>query len=75
MLRNVVPVNYSVIADYFIGLSSVTGSLISNLKLQKPVYYADAWHLANCDKPLIQEDFQAWVHGPAIPALFIQDGA
>ena|ERR1700754_2719601 len=64
------PKTYTPVADYFIGLSNVTGSLITNLKLQKLVYYADAWHLANYDKPLIEEDFQAWVHGPAIPALY-----
>lgn len=63
---------YTPVADYFIGLSNVTGSLITNLKLQKLVYYADAWHLANYDKALIDEDFQAWVHGPAIPALYGQ---
>jgi len=63
---------YPQIADYFIGLSNVTGSLITNLKLQKLVYYADAWHLANYDTCLIEEDFQAWVHGPAIPALYGQ---
>lgn len=61
---------YSPVADYFIGLSNVTGSLITNLKLQKLVYYAEAWHLANFDTSIIKEDFQAWVHGPAIPALY-----
>src|ERR1700730_1790883 len=62
--------SYTKISDYFIALSNETGSLISNLKLQKLVYYADAWHLANYGRPLIQEDFQAWVHGPAIPSLY-----
>lgn len=72
MAINLKPKTYTPVADYFIGLSNVTGSLITNLKLQKLVYYADAWHLANYDKPLIAEDFQAWVHGPAIPALYGQ---
>ncbi|HRP36920.1 MAG TPA: DUF4065 domain-containing protein, partial [Candidatus Dojkabacteria bacterium] len=62
--------SYTPIADYFISLSNETGSLITNLKLQKLVYYADAWYLANYGDSLIQEDFQAWVHGPAIPALY-----
>lgn len=62
--------SYTPIADFFIALSNETGSLISNLKLQKLVYYADAWHLANYNEPLIKEDFQAWVHGPAIPSLY-----
>jgi uncharacterized phage-associated protein len=66
------PKTYTPLADYFIGLSNVTGSLITNLKLQKLVYYAESWHLANYDESIIEEDFQAWVHGPAIPALYGQ---
>lgn len=62
--------SYTPVADYFIGLSNATGALISNLKLQKLVYYAEAWHLAYYDESLIKEDFHAWVHGPVIPELF-----
>ena len=58
------------IADYFIGLANETGSFISNLKLQKLVYYAQAWYLALYGSSLFEEDFQAWVHGPVIPALY-----
>ncbi|MEH1806384.1 Panacea domain-containing protein [Nostoc sp.] len=58
------------VADYFIWLANETGSFISNLKLQKLVYYAQAWHLALNDTPLFPEDFQAWIHGPVIPALY-----
>lgn len=58
------------IADYFIKLANDTGSYISNLKLQKLVYYAQVWHLALYGDPLFQEDFQAWVHGPVIPKLY-----
>jgi len=58
------------IADYFIWLANYTGSFISNLKLQKLVYYAQAWYLAIHDKPLFDEDFEAWIHGPVIPELY-----
>jgi uncharacterized phage-associated protein len=58
------------VADYFIWLAKDTGSFVSNLKLQKLVYYAQAWHLAIHDVPLFAEDFQAWVHGPVIPELY-----
>ncbi|MBW4888269.1 DUF4065 domain-containing protein [Mucilaginibacter sp. HMF5004] len=60
------------IADYFISLSNATENLISNLKLQKLVYYAQAWHIAVVKEPLFEEDFQAWVHGPVIPSLYFQ---
>jgi len=58
------------VANYFIGLANETGSFISNLKLQKLVYYAQAWYLALYNTPLFEEDFEAWVHGPVIPELY-----
>ena len=46
------------------------GEALTQLKLQKLVYYADAWYLANFDKPMISEKFEAWAHGPAIRSLY-----
>lgn len=43
---------------------------VSAWKLQKLCYYAQAWTLAWNDKPLFEEDFQAWANGPVCPALF-----
>jgi uncharacterized phage-associated protein len=51
-------------------MANETGSFISNLKLQKLVYYAQAWHLALHDAPLFDQDFQAWIHDPVIPSLY-----
>jgi uncharacterized phage-associated protein len=42
----------------------------SQLKLQKLVYYTEGWHLAYFEHPLIDEDFEAWVHGPAVRSLW-----
>jgi uncharacterized phage-associated protein len=58
------------IANYFIALGHERGEEISNLKLQKLLYYAQAWHLGMCGEPLFAEKFQAWVSGPVIPDLF-----
>ena len=65
-------ISASDVADYFIWLANSSGSFVSNLKLQKLVYYAQAWHLAIFRKPLFQEDFEAWIHGPVIPVLYQQ---
>ena len=44
---------------------------MSNKKLQKMCYYAQAWHLALEDEPLLKEtSFEAWVHGPVNPKLY-----
>jgi uncharacterized phage-associated protein len=58
------------VASYFIDLANQTEATVSNLKLQKLVYYAQAWYLAIHGTPLFEEDFQAWVHGPVIPVLY-----
>lgn len=46
------------------------GDTVSHKKLQKLLYYVEAWHLVNFNYPLLKEDFQAWVHGPVIPELY-----
>lgn len=43
---------------------------MSTMKLQKLVYYCQAWSLAWDDVPLFNEDFEAWANGPVCPELF-----
>ena len=43
---------------------------MSTWKLQKLCYYSQAWALAWTEKPLFDEDFQAWANGPVCPELF-----
>lgn len=45
-------------------------SLITPLKLQKLLYYAQAWSLVFRGKALFYEDIEAWVHGPVIPLVY-----
>lgn len=47
-----------------------SGDAITHLKLQKLVYYAQAWHLAHFDKPIFDEDLKAWTHGPVAPSIW-----
>lgn len=42
----------------------------SHFKIQKSIYYLQAYHLAQFGTPLIEEDFEAWVHGPVIRKLW-----
>lgn len=61
------------IADYFLAqMDEDAGDLISNLKLQKLVYYAQGFHLALYNKPLFTEKIEAWIHGAVIPDLYHQ---
>lgn len=63
-------ISYKDIANYYIALANDSGETLTNLKLQKLVYYAQAWYLANFKAPLFNKDFEAWVHGPVIPDLY-----
>lgn len=59
------------VADYFLlQVDEDAGDVMTNLRLQKLVYYAQAWHLAIVGKPLFQDDVEAWVHGPVVPRLY-----
>lgn len=40
------------------------------MKLQKLVYYSQAWSLVWDECPLFMEPIQAWVNGPVVPALY-----
>lgn len=43
---------------------------MSAMKLQKLVYYCQAWHLVWEDEPLFSERVEAWANGPVVPELY-----
>lgn len=45
---------------------------LDHKKLQKLVYYAQAWSLVYNKKPLFKDEIQAWIHGPAIPNVWFE---
>ena len=59
------------IANEFLRLANAQGNSVTHMKLQKLVYLAHGWHLALCDgATLINEQIEAWDHGPVIRALY-----
>jgi len=65
------------VAKYLIYLSSknVIGDHneregITNLKLQKILYLAQAYFLSKFDKPLFDDQIEAWTYGPVIPTIY-----
>lgn len=58
------------IANYFLYKAKKDQELISNLKLQKLVYYAQGLHLASLGTSLFKEKIRAWNYGPIIPELY-----
>lgn len=43
---------------------------MSAMKLQKLVYYCQAWALVWDDEPIFNENIEAWINGPVVPALY-----
>lgn len=43
---------------------------MTTMKLQKLVYYCQAWSLVWDEKPLFKEDIEAWANGPVVRELF-----
>ena len=54
------------VANYLVAFSLRHGDPISNLKLQKLLYYAEGWYLAFFSKSLFSADIQAWPRGPVV---------
>lgn len=54
------------VAAYIVGK---TGE-ITAMKLQKLVYYAQAWHAVWSDRTLFDEEIKAWANGPVCYALY-----
>ncbi len=43
---------------------------VTTWKLQKLVYYCQAWSLVWDDEALFNEQIEAWINGPVCPALY-----
>lgn len=43
---------------------------LSPMKLQKLMYFAQAWHLKVLDKPFMDDNFARWQHGPVVPSIY-----
>ncbi|MDR2496832.1 MAG: DUF4065 domain-containing protein [Tannerellaceae bacterium] len=59
------------IAQVFLRLSHPEcGDIISNLKLQRLLYYAQGFHLAIYGTPLFEDLVEAWNYGPVVPSVY-----
>lgn len=64
--------NYSasLIAKWFVDWANAEDAGLSNMKLQKLLYYAQGHHLAKTGAPLFRDQIQAWSHGPVVPTVY-----
>ena len=59
------------VADYFLTLGDPeVGDGISNMKIQKLLYYAQGIYLAIANEPLFDDPIEAWRFGPVVPDVY-----
>ncbi len=64
------PYSAPLIAYAFVKKGLESGKPVTQMKLQKMVYFAHGYHLAKYGEPLIKEDFEAWQFGPVAPSIY-----
>ena len=67
--------NVEDIAEWFLNKNRIQmnfedSEYITNLKLQKLLYYAQGYFLAKKDTSLFEEDILAWEHGPVVRKIY-----
>lgn len=60
------------IANAILDVADAHGFALSNLPLNKIIYFAHAWYLAQYGEPLVNSEFEAWQHGPVHPQVYRQ---
>lgn len=58
------------VAKYILYKCTFFGDLITNLKMQKILYYVYVWNLIKTSEPCFKYKFQAWPNGPVYPAVY-----
>lgn len=58
------------IAKWMIFWAEAEDADLSNLKLQKLLYYAQGHHLGAKGVPLFSEPIRAWSHGPVVQSVY-----
>lgn len=60
------------IAKYIVGKCTVEKCPITNLQLQKILYFLQKKHLIEYGNRLFRDDIQAWQFGPVVPEVYYQ---
>ena len=65
------PYNAIDVAKYILAVAYKNGDVLTNLKLQKLLYYAQAWYMVHHDgKKLFNDDIEAWKYGPVVRSIY-----
>ena len=61
------------VANWFISrFDKESGDVITHLKVQKLLYFSEAWTQVLLERELFSEYIEAWAHGPVVREVFDQ---
>lgn len=63
-------ISYHILSSINVERFENIGDGISNLKIQKLLYYAQKTSLSVYGKPLFDESLEAWQYGPVVPKIY-----
>jgi uncharacterized phage-associated protein len=63
-------INPKDVVKYLLYRYSFDGEPITNLKIQKLLYYVYVWDLVINKERCFEEKFQAWPNGPVLPSMY-----
>lgn len=58
------------VAKFFVEQAMLDQTTVCPLKIQKLLYYAQGYVLAIVEKPLFEDDIEAWQYGPVVPRVY-----
>lgn len=60
------------VARFFINIANTipTDDLMTNMRVNKLLYFAQGECLRQLGKPLFDEDMEAWDYGPVVPSVY-----
>src|SRR5689334_22090572 len=61
-----------IVANFVLDVADSRGLQITNMALNKILYFAHGWSLAQRSEPLISATFEAWQYGPVLPLIYRQ---
>ncbi|MHC6154814.1 Panacea domain-containing protein [Bradyrhizobium elkanii] len=64
------PYDGRAVANFVLDKCAERGAQVSNLSLQKIVYFCHVWSLIELKSPLVAHRFEAWEYGPVLPYLY-----
>jgi uncharacterized phage-associated protein len=58
------------VANTVLDLAEEEALCLTHMAVHKVLFYAHAWHLAEHDRPLVKQPFEAWQHGPVLRCVW-----